>query len=128
MAWCLKLPLDVQQQINYMRFQGTPSARAIKAFEIGADEDYKFSVNAKDPEDYILFPSKNGGRWRGGEWREAPMTEKCRYAFITHTRMRHLGRKTDPYPRKVSAAQLASLQAWEERSACLLYTSDAADE
>ena len=117
MAWCLKLPLDVQQQINYMRFQGTPSARAIKAFEIGADEDYKLSVNAKDPEDYILFPSKNGGRWRGGEWREAPMTTKCRYAFITHTRMRHLGRKTDPYPRKVSAAQLASLQAWEERSA-----------
>ena len=72
MAWCLKLPLDVQQQINHMRFEGTPSARAIKAFEIAADRDYKFIVNAKDPEDYILFPSKNGGRWRNGAWRGAP--------------------------------------------------------
>ena len=118
MAWCLRLPLDVQQQINYMRFQGTPSARAIKAFEIGGDEDYKFSVNAKDPDDYTFFPSNNGGRWRNGEWRGAPMTTKRRYVFIAHNRMRqYLGRKTDPYPPKVSAADRARLRAWAEQSA-----------
>ena len=116
MAWCLKLPLDVQQNINYMRFEGTPSARAIKAFEINGNPTSKFRVVAKDPGDYILIPNKNGGQWRNGEWREAPMTTKRRYAFITHSRMRHLGRKTDPYPRKVTAEQLASMRAMEERS------------
>ena len=128
MAWCLKLPLDVQQQINYMRFQGTPSARAIKAFEIAADEDYKFSVNAKDPEDYILFPSIHTAQWRDGKYCETPRTTKRRYVFVTHYRMRHLGRKADPYPYKVSAAVMASMmdgydqeralmREWEEQTA-----------
>ena len=112
MAWCLKLPLDVQQQINHMRFEGTPSARAIKAFEINADDYYIFSINAKDPEDYILFPTKYGGRWQ-----RTPVSERFRYIFTAYSRTRrHLGRKTDPYPRKVTAEQLASMRAMEERS------------
>ena len=61
MAWCLKLPLDLQRQIDYMRFQGTPSARAIKAFDIGATDEFKFHVAAKHHRDYILVPNKNGG-------------------------------------------------------------------
>ena len=54
MAWCLKLPLDVQRQIDYMRFQGTPSARAITAFDIGATDELKFHVAAKHHRDYIM--------------------------------------------------------------------------
>ena len=88
MAWCLGLPLDVQQQINYMRFQGTPSARAIKAFEIGADREFKISVVAKRLKDYILVPNKNGGRWRNGAWRGAPLTSRSPYIKITRNGMR----------------------------------------
>ena len=40
--------MDVQWQIDFMRFQGTPSACAIKAFKIGRTARYRFRVSAKD--------------------------------------------------------------------------------
>ena len=85
MAWCLKLPKDAQRQIELALFEATPSARAVKAFDIGGKTELKFHIAAKDPKDYILVPNKNGGRWRKGEWRTAPLTSRSRFLKIAHS-------------------------------------------